>query len=438
MATSTVQRAWQWLAPGGLVLLLAIGFLRPHGLPAWAQGPVSALPVIVLGFGIVFGWYLSSSRLILSLLVLVCLDRGIFWFPPTDSSPEAPGPVLFAVATFLAPVNLLALALVKEGSVSSWRGLISLLLILCQPLLVLWLCLSGQTNLTSLLATSFQLPLMPLPISEWTSLPQPAVLAFGSALLLLTAKFLLYHDPLDGGAGWAILTTFLAVHGIQYGWTPTNFLSAAGLTLFLSLVQASHQRTYRDELTGAWGRLAYDETAARLGEKYVVAIVGMDQLKQYQNLYGKTVAEQVLRLMAPKIMATAGKGKVFRLTGGELTVVFSSGAAIDTIATLEHIRKAAEQTTLRLRKLTRVWEGSRSSTSGSADIDLPVTLSIGVADPAPSHRSLTLVTKAAYRALYEAKGEGGNIVKRGASQIASANTAPSHTGRIVAYSEFET
>lgn len=150
MATSMLKRAWGLLAPGGLVLLLAIGFLRPHGLQVWAQGPVSALPVIVLGFGIVFGWYLSSSRLIFSLLVLVCLDRVIFWFAPADSSPGAPGPVLFAIATFLAPVNLLALALVKEGGVLSWRGLVSLLLILCQPLLVLWLCLSGQTNLTSL------------------------------------------------------------------------------------------------------------------------------------------------------------------------------------------------------------------------------------------------------------------------------------------------
>ncbi|MEK7336419.1 MAG: GGDEF domain-containing protein, partial [Nitrospirota bacterium] len=211
-----------------------------------------------------------------------------------------------------------------------------------------------------------------------------------------------------------------------------------GLTLFLSLVHASHQRTYRDELTGALGRLAYDETVARLGEKYVMAIVGVDQLKQYQNQYGKTVSEQVLRLVAPKIMATAGSGKVFRLTGDEFTLVFYSRTAIDTLATLEQIRKAVGQTTLRLRKQTRVWEGSRSSTSGSTDIDLPITLSIGVAEPTAPHLSLTLVTKAAYRALYEAKGEGGNMVKRGTIQTASANTAPSHTGRIVTYSEFET
>ncbi len=169
-----------------------------------------------------------------------------------------------------------------------------------------------------------------------------------------------------------------------------------------------------------------------------MAIVGVDQLKQYQNQYGKTVSEQVLRLVAPKIMATAGKGKVFRLTGDEFTLVFYSRTAIDTLATLEQIRKAVEQTTLRLRQQTRVWEGSRSSTPGSKDIDLPVTLSIGVAEPTAPQLSLILVTKSAYRALYEAKGEGGNMVKRGTIQIASANTAPRHTGHIVSYSEFET
>ncbi|HEX7767054.1 MAG TPA: hypothetical protein VF443_10090, partial [Nitrospira sp.] len=171
----TFKRTWEFFVPGGIILLLAIGFLRPHGLPAWVQGPVSALPVIVLGFGIVFGWYLSSSRLILSLLLLVCLDREIIWFAPTDSSPGAPGPVLFAIATFLVPMNLLALALVKEGGASSWRRHLSLLLVLCQPLLVLWFCLSGQANLTSPLTAPFQLPLRPLSFSEWTPLPQPAV-----------------------------------------------------------------------------------------------------------------------------------------------------------------------------------------------------------------------------------------------------------------------
>lgn len=433
MAASIFKRAWQYFIPGGLVLLLAIGFLRPHGLPSWVQGPVSALPIIVLGFSFVFSWYLSSSRLILALLVLVCLDRGIVSFPPTSSNLDAPGPMLFAIATFLAPVNLLALSLVKEGGGSSWRSLVSLLLIVTQPFLALWLSLPEQANL----AAPFHFALIPLQTSDWTPLPQPALLAFGSAFLLLTVKFLLYHDPLDSGAAWALLATFLAVHGIRYGWNPTNFLAAAGLILFLALLQASHQRIYHDELTGALGRLAFDEMVPRLGEKYVLAIAGVDQLKQYQNQYGRTVTEQVLRLIVPKIMAAAGTGKVYRLAGEELTLLFPARTATDTLATFEQIRKAVEQTSLILRNQTRVREGRRTSGTGTKDIDLPLSISIGVAEATAPGPLLTVVTKAAYRALYDAKGEGGNIVRRATAQPAPAKTAPQPRGRIVAYSESE-
>ncbi|HEY6085279.1 MAG TPA: hypothetical protein VIU63_07765, partial [Nitrospira sp.] len=51
--------------PGGFVLLAAAGFLRPHGLPPWLQQPISAFPYIVLAFGVIFGWYLSSVRMML-------------------------------------------------------------------------------------------------------------------------------------------------------------------------------------------------------------------------------------------------------------------------------------------------------------------------------------------------------------------------------------
>ncbi|MEQ1793171.1 MAG: GGDEF domain-containing protein [Nitrospira sp.] len=433
MSSSSLKAAWHGFAPGGLVLLLAIGFLRPHGLPIWVQGPVSVFPVIVLGFGIVFGWYLSSSRLILSLLVLVFLDRGIVLFLPTDSSPGAPGPVLFAIATCLTPLNLLALSLVKEGGISTWRGILRLALVLIQPFIALWLCLPDQTNFS----IPFQHALIPLSTAGWTMIPQPALLAFCVAVLLLSIRFLLYQDPLDGGTVWALAATVTAIQGLQYGWSPTNFLAAAGLTLFLSLVHASHQRTYHDELTGALGRLAFEETVARLGKRYVVAVLGMDQLKQYQRQYGKQISEQILRLVAPKILASAGTAKVFRLAGDEFTLLFYNRTATDTLATLEGIRKSAEQTRFYLRKNARVLEGDRNSTVGPNDIELPLSISTGVAEATAASPALTLVTKAAYRALYEAKGEGGNILKRGTIQPDQPKPAHNQAGRIVAYSEYD-
>ena len=71
--------------PGGLVFLIAIGFLHPQGLPMWLQQPIAALPYIVLTFGLIFGWYFASSRMILSLLVLALTDRALVLFPTTDA-----------------------------------------------------------------------------------------------------------------------------------------------------------------------------------------------------------------------------------------------------------------------------------------------------------------------------------------------------------------
>jgi diguanylate cyclase (GGDEF)-like protein len=196
-------------------------------------------------------------------------------------------------------------------------------------------------------------------------------------------------------------------------------------------VQAWHQRAYRDPLTGLLGQQAYEEAIGGLGASYAVAIVGLDQLKQYGNQYGKQVREQLLRLAAPTIQAAAGQGQVYRLTGEEFTILFPRRTVTDTLVVLEAIRKAVEQSAWYLRG-DRVWEGARAGTGA-----LPLTASVGVAEAGSGKSPFGLVIKAAYRALYEAKGEGGNLVRRGSAMPNRPKPAPMETGRIVASSEFD-
>ena len=63
--------------PGGLVFIAALGFLRPQGLPGWCQGPVAALPYLALTFGLVFGWYFASTRMLLSVLSLTFANQAL-------------------------------------------------------------------------------------------------------------------------------------------------------------------------------------------------------------------------------------------------------------------------------------------------------------------------------------------------------------------------
>lgn len=105
------------LFPGGLIFLIALGFLRPQGHPIWLEQPIAALPCIVT-FGLVFGWYFASSRMLLSLLVLALADRALVLLPAIGTDQTIASQTMVAMIAFLVPLNLLAFSILKEDSPS--------------------------------------------------------------------------------------------------------------------------------------------------------------------------------------------------------------------------------------------------------------------------------------------------------------------------------
>jgi diguanylate cyclase (GGDEF)-like protein len=398
--------------PSGLLFLAAVGFLRPHGLPPWCQGPVAALPYLALAFGVVFGWYFANARMILSLLTLTFADQALTAWP-LEQDRASVSHTIFAASTLLLPLNFLALSIIKEQAIGSLWGALRLLPFLVQPLAVLWLCDPAHHDMAVALETAY----IPGWGTAWTPVPQPALLVFTIAGVLLVVRFALRRHPMDAGATWALAAAFLAYHGTHVGWSPTSFFSTAGLILFGSLVQATYQETYRDDLTGIPGRIAYEEATAQLGRHYAVAVLAVDQLKVYAGVHGKSVTEQILKFIAQKVEAGCRAGRVFRVSGEELTLLFPHQSALDALVELEHIRKHVETTILVLDG-HRIWETS-TAPAGSTDQPFPITASIGVADTSVQGSTRTVVIKAAYRALYEAKAGGGNVVKRGAASSPS-------------------
>ena len=169
-----------------------------------------------------------------------------------------------------------------------------------------------------------------------------------------------------------------------------------------------------------------------------VAVISIDQLTQYANVHGKSVSEQILKRAAPRIQAACSDGQIFRTTGEELTVLFPGKSTTETLSTLETVRKTIEAICLFLRERDRVWEQRGTKKVGSRDRALPITLSIGVAEKLSDSATLTLVIKSAYRALYEAKGIGGNVVKRGVVAIDPERRSHTGSGRIIASGEYGT
>jgi diguanylate cyclase (GGDEF)-like protein len=422
-----------FLLPGGLIFFAAVGFLRPQGLPLWCQRPVAALPYFVLGFGLIFGWYFSSARMILSLVSLVLADRALILFPVIGNASTSTSHIVFAATAFLLPINFLAFSILKEVALGTIPGVMRIIPILIQPFLVVWLFNFEQQDLT----IALQMPYFPRVSTTWTPIPQAALLAFLVAGIMHLARYALRRDPMDGGAMWALAAVFLAYHCTQFGWHPTNFFSAAGLILFVTLVQSSYQRTYRDDLTGIAGRVAYEEATAQLGKNFVIAVLAIDQLKSYAGTHGKTVVEQILKLVAPKVQSACQGGHVFRVSGEELTLLFHNQSSMEALVVLNNVRKVIESTSLFLRGRDRVWEDSRGTKSpGPKDRELPITVSIGVADKSAEEASLSLVIKSAYRALYEAKTGGGNVVKRGTVTIQPVRRNYGNSGRIIPSGEY--
>ena len=422
-----------FVLPGGLIFFAAVGFLRPAGLPLWCQQPVAAFPFFVLGFGLMFGWYFSSTRMIVSLVCVALADRALALFPLSENDPGAISHIVFAASTFLLPMNFMAVSILREEAIGTSRGALRMVPILIQPLLVLWLCYPEQRDLAAVLT----MPYFPWVSTSWTRIPQAALLAFLVAGTMHVTRFALCRDPMDGGATWALAAVFLAYHGNQFGWSPTNFFSTAGLILFVTLVQSSYQRTYRDDLTGIAGRVAYEEATVQIGKQCAIAVLAVDQLKCYAGTHGKTVVEQILKLVAPKVQAACQGGQVFRVSGEELTLLFHNQSAMEALVVLDTVRKVVSSTSLFLRGRDRVWEDSRGTKSpGTKDRRLPITVSIGVADKSSADASLSLVIKSAYRALYEVRSAGGNGAKRGALTNEPVRRSYGNGGRIIASGEY--
>src|SRR5690242_702347 len=125
--------------PGGLFFLAALGFLRPQGLPPWCQTPVAALPYLALTFGLVFGWYFASTRMLLSLLTLTFAHQALSAWPP-EQDPASVSHTIFAASAFLLPLNFLTLSLIKDQAIGSLWGIVRMLPFLVQPLAVWWIC----------------------------------------------------------------------------------------------------------------------------------------------------------------------------------------------------------------------------------------------------------------------------------------------------------
>ncbi len=405
-----MARVAKWLVsfalPDSLLVLAAVGFLRPGGLPSVMAPIEQAFAYLVLLFGVVLGLYLRHSRILFALLLLALADRALLHLSAGAAASADVGRIMFNAVALLLPLNLLALALITERRLLISREFVRLILVLLQVFAVSWIGLPENAAI----AASLESPFVDPRYTAWTPLAQPALAAFGAALLLQLARFVTYRNPVDRGFFWALVSAFLALHGTRAGWSPTNYLATAGLILMIAAYAEVYQSTYYDELTGMRGRVALDQALCHLGSQYTIAVIDVDGMKPLNQAHGYAAGDQALRLLSAKLAAMDGDGDAFRVDGNRFAVLFRNKPVTEVLPRLDDLRLAVASSPITLR--TRFFRNLLRRPAGrSSPSQVSVTVSIGAAERDERRTTPTQVLKASEVALARAKSDGRNRVR---------------------------
>lgn len=267
---------------------------------------------------------------------------------------------------------------------------------------------------------------------SWMTLVQLSYAMFFLSFVVLVWQYLEKPRPLHAaqlvgliGLFWALPKTFILP------FTLNIMCSQVMLMIAAAVAHEAYQMAFRDELTGLPGRRALNERMQRLGRNYVLAMSDVDHFKKFNDTHGHDVGDQVLRLVASKLSRiTNGGGRAYRYGGEEFAIVFAGKTVEECLPHLEAIRETIANYEILLRnKDARPQDDQqgRQRRGAAQASSVSVTVSIGVAERQPEHRTPEEVLKAADQALYAAKGAGRNCVithgqqnKRGAVRTAEA------------------
>jgi diguanylate cyclase len=177
-----------------------------------------------------------------------------------------------------------------------------------------------------------------------------------------------------------------------------------------------------DPLTGLRNRRGFEQAVAQLTRGSSDGLAGaaimladIDHFKRVNDTYGHLFGDQVLRTCGQVLTgAVKGRDVVARFGGEEFLILLPDTPAKGALALAEQIR-------LSFRKV-------RIRRTGREEAIEPVTISIGVAVPAPAE-AMESVIERADKALYQAKSDGRNCVRVATFGNTAATPAPQSVAR---------
>jgi diguanylate cyclase (GGDEF)-like protein len=396
------------LVPGGLLLALSAALANSSLLGRVAPS-LAFYYFAVFAAGLVLAWRFNSSRVLFSLLVLLLAHRAVEFFSHGQTR-TGPGRTAVLLVALLIPLNSVALAFMRERGLTIAGIAPRFGMLFLQSVVVAVLCRPENSGAIS------------APLGG-TALPLWALLGFAAATVVFVVRFFQTRKPVETGFLWSSAAVFLWLESTPVGKVADAYVAAAGLILVASLIETSYMLAYHDELTGIRGRRAFNEALLSLDQQYAIAIVDIDHFKQFNDTYGHDTGDQVLRMVASRLVDVGGGGQAFRCGGEEFAILFRNSSAKDAFERLDMLRQAIQKSVFRVRGSERRSESrageperrkptrKKTASVNRPTGDLSVTVSIGVAEPSTRYRQPEQVIHAADQALYRAKHNGRNRVE---------------------------
>lgn len=402
-----LRTLFSFFVPGSLFLLVAAILAHTGAAEQLLSSIIPVYPCAVFGGGTLLAWRFNKSRLFFALLVLALADQSLQFFADRTANPFCMADIVSNAVTLLFPLNLAVFSLLKERGIVTLRGIFRLGLILLQPVGIALAHLRyPDLDLAGILGHSF----VDVPALADISLTQPTLLAFFAAFLFLIVRFILYRDAVAGTFFWTLAIVFLALGFAKFEPVFPLFFATAGLVLGISVIESSHGMAYRDELTQLPARRALKEALLKLGGRYTVAMIDIDNFKKFNDRYGHDVGDQVLQMVASKLVKVGRGGKAFRYGGEEFVLIFP-GSLMDVIPHVKRVRKTIESSEFILRGPKRPRKKPEKPETTEESLEkVSVTVSIGVAERDDYYRTPREVVKAADEAMYRAKNSGRNRI----------------------------
>ncbi len=391
----------QLVWPNGTIVLIATIAIASGFFNHLIANGSNYAAVAVIAAGVLTAWRFHAMRSIAGLLLFAAVTLAF--------ARAGAAPALFSALSFLLPLNVVALLLVEEFTLSLEPIGYWLAFAAVQVGVLAVTCRANQ-------AMSFWTWLNWHP-AWWPAMPIGPITAFMfmAATVGLLFKFAKDRRPLDAGLAWSLLPSLLAC--FSNGSLRTAYLAAGAIAITVSVVETSYQLAYEDELTRLPGRRAFNQTIAALDSEYAIAMVDVDHFKKFNDTYGHEVGDQVLRMVASRLASVTGEGRSFRCGGEEFAVVFPGKKADQVVDHVEQLRRSIEDSTFMVRgpaRSRRRRDERRYCHSPrhlqNQKLGTSVTVSIGVAQPRAADDDVKWVIEAADKALYAAKERGRNRV----------------------------